>query len=132
MNEQVSPDLVEKLYPFSTIIYLATTDFERKAFRSVLGKRNNLMIDVSAAETDISDLLSKYRNFILIAKKEHDVVKFDDQLVAELEKAEQLVQQGNEHFYNVREVFESLGRRKLVDTMIKTKGYKLPARTDYE
>jgi len=132
VSKPVSPEQIKRLYRHSTVIYFAKDKSERKKIENALGAGNENLLVGTLQEDNVPELLLAHIHFIKNARQEYGEADLKDLLQKELGKAESMLKAGNEHFYDVRDIFEGLGRRNLVDELVKEKGYKLPVRTDYE
>jgi len=132
LNSTVSPANVKRLYRDSTVVYVAHTTKEKKSMINVLGEERQLLIDLSDRLTadERADLVRAHVNFIRSKRQEYGLKDLTDLLAKEIKKAERLLQERNESFYDARDEFETLGRRNLIDELVKKGGYKLPVRTD--
>ena len=135
VNAAVSPQQVRDFYRASTVLYLSRTRGERKSIEEALAEGNNsrMLVDVSSLSPQETQMfLLDNLNFVHQQRQEHGSVDYGQMLEAELQKARELIVAGNEHFYDLRDLFTSLGHRKMVDQMVNAEGHTLPLRTDYQ
>ena len=154
VNDAIPLKDVSRLYDRSTVLYLATTMKEKAAIEKTLTEEltagiiavdgvvdevainqrvQALIVDISQVNGDEEkrNLIGNHLSFVNArrAKGEEDL---GEMIVSELKEAKELISKGNEHFYDVREELEALGRRVLVDEMVEKGEYKMPLRTDHE
>ncbi|HIH43113.1 TPA: hypothetical protein HA246_05715 [Candidatus Woesearchaeota archaeon] len=131
MTHPILPKEVKKFYRQSTILYVARTQSEKISLEDILqGEDRALILDATDGER-LDGILSANIKFVK-SMREKGLVDFDEMLRYEVARAEQLIQEGNEFFYDVRENLQSIGREGLIDEMVAAKGYTLPKRTDYQ
>ncbi|MBU1975183.1 MAG: hypothetical protein KKG59_02135 [Nanoarchaeota archaeon] len=134
VNEAVPPESVERLYKDSTVFYIARTKKQAGEMRKALGDdKQALLVDIS--DTDrytAKNRLQAHINFISEVRNAGSTIDFNQMLEEKLEEARDLAANGNEYFYDVRDIFENLGRRQVIDDMVNAEGHALPPRTDYE
>jgi len=124
VNAAVPLKDVQRWYGKSTILYGAGNRKQRAAIAQTLGDdAGALMIGPKTFEQYLK-YISSHRT------QGHTDLR--EMLAADLGKARELAESGNEHFYDVRDTFDNLGRREVVDAMVAEGGFRLPPRTDYK
>jgi hypothetical protein len=126
VNTPTKLDDVKRLYRNSTVIYVASDDAEQAKMKILLANAGTLLIPARDKER----LLASHVAFIRKARAEYGSLDLSDLLQKELAKAEKLIQEGNEFFYDVRDQFETLDKKDIVDAMVGKGNYELPIRTD--
>ena len=126
VNAPVKFSEVKQLYPQSTVLYFARNATEAKAIRVASEVNPDLVI---ADQKDPVKVLRAHVNFVRTGRRT-GAIDLDAIISAKLEEAKALALAGNEHYYDLRNEFEDLGKANLVDDLIKAEKIKLPIRTN--
>ncbi len=122
---------IQRIYPHSTILYIAESAKKKTALEKQLAAKE-LIVDLSdKSQFESSGLMQKHLRFITGKRAEHDLVGFDQLIEKDLEKIETTLTNGNELFYDLQNAFEKIGRKDLVDAIIKKGNYDLPKKVDH-
>ncbi len=127
LDSATPPADVERLYKKSTVLYFASNKDQVKALRAMLGDDPSL---IDASGRDAAKLLSQHVEFVAAGRSKGET-SFASMLESGVREAALLARAGNEHFYDVRDSFEDMGRRSLIDEALAREGIKAPPRTDY-
>lgn len=127
LNNPDNPLEVQKLYPRSTLFYVARNAKEKRTIEKALGEKSGLVVDGTA--NDIGKLLRATVQFVDEGKR-NGMLYLNEMLEAGITEAKKLVETGNEYFYEIRDKFEDMGKRQLIDEMVAATGRKLPKRTN--
>jgi hypothetical protein len=127
VNQAVPLEQVAKWYRQSTIIYLSGGTKQERAMREVLGENKELIFDNTNPEAR-----ARMRHLLkyVAEKRSAGQISLTEMLQEGVKEAEGYAQSGNEHFFRVRDTLESIGKRALVDEIVRIKGYTLPLRSD--
>jgi len=136
VNQATPIKEVQKLYKRSTIVYLATSPEEKKEISSTLAEGgagdDSLLIDASKTNAgETTGLINAHTRFIRKQSKEKGTSSLKAMLDDELAEAREMLKNGNEFFYDLKDSFEQMGRRQMIDDLVKQGGFRLPVRTDY-
>jgi len=126
LSTPVSPVNVKKLYPQSTLIYVAKDDKDRKAMQKTLGADADWALDTAKYG---ERALRAYVNFVREGRS-NGLVNLEDIANAKLEETRALALAGNEHVFDLIDEFEKLGQTTLMNKFIQEQGLKLPKRTN--
>jgi len=126
VSQPIAPSEVRRLYPQSTIVYVATKNLRLKEIEEAFGKEVGL---VAETNNDNEKTFRAYVNFVREGR-ENGLVNIADMTSRKLEQIKTLALAGNEHVYDLVDEFEDLGKAPLVTYFIQTLNLKLPRRTN--
>jgi len=125
INFGVNPKDVKELYPQTTLLYIARSRSEKRRIENALEGRTELLAEAG----DKNKVLRAHLNFINLGRRKN-LVDFSEMLRSGVDEALKYAREGNEYFYDIRDQFEDMGRRGIIDDAIATANIKLPVRTN--
>lgn len=127
VNSAVSAEEVRRLYDSSTVVHVAFSKEEREAFAELAVDRESVIdLSIQAFPEETIGAHLKY----IVAKRNEGITGLGEMVKADVAKAKELATAGNDHFYDVRDQLEDIGRRSAVDAMVAANNLTLPTRTD--